>query len=169
MTYFGDIHGAKRSSSKLAEARTLVVRFLADLRDHPIGHDILDSGELPTTRHQMVDAFQRLIASEPRARIRDQLKLVGMLLAQFQDGVGARLQVRAAPGPIGEPENIQPDSFAVERIERALSAVEPDRVSLAKLFDRAAELAKSAPPQADMAGAARSRDHARGNDGWMAQ
>lgn len=169
MTYFGDMHGAKRSSSELAEARTLVVRFLADLRDRPIGHDILDAAELPATRREMIEAFQRLIAHEPRARIRDQLKLVGLLLSQYQDGVGSRLRVQAISVAMEEPDYIQPDSSAVERMERALSAVEPDRAWLAELFDRAAEQAKSSAPQAHMAEAMRNRGHGRGNDGWMAR
>lgn len=144
MTYYSRAqHDTERSSRDLADARTLVIRFLADLRDDPIGHDILDARELPAPRPMMVEAFERLIENEPRFRIRDQLKLVGVLLSQFQDGVGPRLQVQAASIPFEAPEPPEPDIMAIRRIERALAAVEPDRVMFVRLFDLASERARS--------------------------
>ncbi|WP_137154490.1 hypothetical protein [Rhizobium sp. FKL33] len=169
MAYFGDAHNAAGSSSGLDQARALVIRFLADLRDQPIGHDVLDAAELPATRPAMIEAFRLLIANEPRFRIRDQLKLVGLLLAQYQDGVGARLQVKAAPCPTEPPGSDPPDNPTIRLIERTLSAVEPDRLALARLFDRAAIQARSGPVGAGTAQPWRHREHVSEKSEWMAR
>jgi hypothetical protein len=168
MTYYRRAHDTAGYSSDLPGARALVIRFLADLRDRPIGHDILDAQELPASRAEMIEAFRLLIASEPRFRIREQLKLVGALLAQYQEGVGPRLQVQAAP-PSDAPEPPLPDMLAVQRIERALSAVEPDRLRILRLFDRASEQARTAPRQPKSTEAWRHREQSPDHDAWMAR
>jgi hypothetical protein len=161
-------HPSAGAPSDLSEARALVIRFLADLRDHPIGHDILDANELPAPRSVMIEAFRLLIAHEPRFRTRDQLKLVGSVLSQYQDGVGARLKVQAAP-PSETAPSPPPDIIAVRRIERALSAVEPDRLELLRLFDRASEQAKTAPPRHGSHEGWRRRGHVPDADASMAR
>lgn len=167
MNTYGRPRDTSGSSSDLAEARALVIRFLADLRDHPIGHDILDASELPAPRTAMIEAFCLLIGNEPRFRIRDQLKLVGLVLSQFQDGVGPRLQVQAAPAPAEEPQPAPADIPAVRRMERALAAVEPDRIKLINMFDRAAEQAKSASAGMSQAQAWRSQAQSAHREEWM--
>lgn len=146
-----------------------MIRFLGALRNDPIGHDILDVDELPAPRQEMIDAFRLLIEREPRSRIRDQLKLVGTLLAQYQDDVGPRLRVQAAPAPSDAPEHRQPDTPAIKLIERALCAVEPDRQKLQRLFKQAADHAQFAGVHAETSSSWRHHGTASTNSEWMAR
>ncbi|MDH6267785.1 hypothetical protein M2360_003185 [Rhizobium sp. SG_E_25_P2] len=170
MNHFNGQHEAAGCQDDLAGARTLVIRFLADLRDRPIGSDILDANELPASRSVMIEAFRMLVENEPRRRIRDQLIMVGLLLSQYQQGVGDRLKVQAAPAPgLSKQEAEPPHIPAVRRIERALSAVDPDRLRLMRLFEQASMRAMSKPVQKRAAQARQSDDPGSGKGGWMAR
>lgn len=77
----------KRSAAEIAvaSAKDTVGRFLIYIRDRPLGAEIRNSDELPSTKRDLIDAFRLLIAHEMRAEQSGQLQKVGLYLAQFRD------------------------------------------------------------------------------------
>ena len=124
-------------------AHELVQAFLEFIREDTPGNDILDVKALPTRKASIENAFRLVIATEENEKVRRRLSTAGMVLANFQDGIGPRVALVPANGeaPASE-ENDDRIQLVQQRLDRIFARVDADVTRLRALFDQSNELAK---------------------------
>ncbi len=130
-------------ASVLEAAHRLVDAFLIFLREHETGDSVFDASELPATKDALINAFRVVIATENRVHIRSGMIKTGMMLAQFQENVGAPLLVRPMPDS-RRPANARSrvDIATVRKVDRVILKLGEDRIRLAQVFHKASKLAE---------------------------
>ncbi|WP_117191851.1 hypothetical protein [Rhizobium terrae] len=133
----------------LAEAHERVEAFLELLRRGHIGSDMLDTDELPSGKASLEVAFRLVIATEPRKQARRRLAAAGMVLAQFQPGIGARTSITPAPhAKTGNAE--KPFDREFRPVDAALARMASDIDRLQKFFVEAEAMAERRFEQFDI-------------------
>jgi hypothetical protein len=153
MPYSNSFTGARYESGRhetdaqvLHAAHNLVEVFLLFLREHEMGNDLLDTQELPASKKALVNAFRVVIATESRPGARALLVKAGLTLAQFQDGIGARMSV--TPVTAGNSQNDRhwtPEPGQIRRFDMALNRLGQERSQLTQIFQQALRMAEKKP------------------------
>jgi hypothetical protein len=124
-------------------AHELVQAFLEFIREDTPGNDILDVRALPTRKASIENAFRLVIATEESERVRRRLSTAGMVLANFQDGIGPRVALvpasAEAPATSDDDDRVQ---LVQQRLDRIFARVDADVTRLRAVFDQSNELAK---------------------------
>ncbi|TDK35461.1 hypothetical protein E2F50_14575 [Rhizobium deserti] len=124
-------------------AHELVEAFLEFIREDTPGNDILDVKALPTRKTSIENAFRLVIATEENERVRRRLSTAGMVLANFQDGIGPRVSLvpasAEAPASCDDDDRVQ---RVQQRLDRIFARVDADVTRLRTVFDQSNELAK---------------------------
>jgi hypothetical protein len=124
-------------------AHELVQAFLKCIRQHTPGNDLLDVKTLPARKASIENAFRLVIATEESERVRRRLSAAGMVLANFQDGIGPR--VALVPASASAPASSEDQDrlhLIQQKLDRVFAKVDADVSRLRGLFDRSNELAK---------------------------
>jgi len=131
----------------LSEARDLVDQFLLYLKYADIVLDIIDLDDLPFRKPLLINAVRLLIATEPSAISRQQLRKVGLILASFQENIGERMSMRPLPveNRVSEGEvqaMMTKHRQLIMRFDRAFAAMATERLRLDELFQLSIKIAE---------------------------
>lgn len=126
----------------LAEAHELVECFLELLRAERVGNDILDTRTLPGSKASIENSIRLVIATEPRAEVRKRLASAGMVLAQFQPGIGARMSITPVSHASADARRSDdPLSATSQWLDIPLTTMMSDGERLKKIFVEAEAIA----------------------------
>ncbi len=123
----------------LAAAYDIVSIMREFLNGESPGQDIVDEAELPYPRETIVSAFRLAIATEPRRDIRQELLIIGCVLAQYQQDVGARISITPAKDVTKQNEH---EAERFTNLNRLFTQVSRDGGVLRTLFARASQIAE---------------------------
>ncbi|MET0748141.1 MAG: hypothetical protein ABWY49_08110 [Rhizobium sp.] len=131
----------------LGEARDLVDQFLRYLKDADLGLDVVDLDDLPFRKPLLINAVRLMIATEPSATTRQQLRKVGLALAAFQPDIGQRMSMR----PLTEESRMSEEDMQalmnkhrhqIVRFDQAFAAMATERLRLDELFQLSMRMAE---------------------------
>lgn len=131
----------------LSEARDLVDQFLLYLKHADLGLDVVDIDDLPFRKPLLINAVRLMIATEPSATTRQQLRKVGLTLASFQEDIGQRMSMRPQPAEDQLSEDDMQALMAKHRdqlmhFDRAFSNMASERQRLDDLFQLSMRMAE---------------------------
>lgn len=146
----------------LGEARDLVDQFLLYLKHADLGLDVVDIDDLPFRKPLLINAVRLLIATEPSAITRQQMRKVGLTLASFQEDIGQRMSLRPLPAESRMPEQdmqalMEKHRDQILRFDQAFAAMATERLRLDDLFQLSMRMAERRESNAATSAAAASR------------
>ncbi|MCA0340084.1 MAG: hypothetical protein LCH99_10160 [Proteobacteria bacterium] len=126
-----------------AEVLDAAYRIVSSIRGFfttdPPGQDIIDVAALPFAKSTIVSAFRLVIATEPRAELRENLAIEGSLLAQYQRDVGARILITPVKTT---DEDVPHEQQFQSHLDQLFDRIAIDKRNLDGLFRRACLIAE---------------------------
>lgn len=142
-------HRHAADADRLSDAEVLILAhelsqtFLEVLREYMPGNDLLDVETLPASKASIENAFRLVIATEASPQVRRRMAKAGMVLANFQPGIGRRVSlVPVSTSASGSAHDDERARLVQARLDRAFAGVEDDVMRLRKVFNQSEELAR---------------------------